>query len=135
MSGSASKHSIPSAYASTGCSVATLSGHYAFIQPAGLTARNSTGNEVPWQYVGIETSDGAGNTTVSYTAAVNGDIFTSQSAAGTYNVNSDCSGSLLFNSGNAAGLSANFVIASGGTEVFGLVTNSGDTASFVEKKQ
>lgn len=130
-----SKHIVPAIFASSGCSLSTLNGHYAVIQPAGLSGRNSTGNAVPWQYVGIETFDGAGNTSVSYTVAINGDIYTNQSATGVYNVNPDCSGSLLFNTGDAAGFSANIVVASGGTEIFGVVTLSGDTASFVEKKQ
>jgi hypothetical protein len=126
---------VPAVYAASGCSVATLNGNYGFIQPGGFTTHNSaTGSEVPWQYVGIEAFDGKGNTNVNYTAAVNGATSTGQSSVGIYNVNSDCTGSLSFITGDAAGLNFNIVIVSGGAEVFAISTNAGDTATTIEKK-
>ena len=114
----------------------TLNSNYSFIQPAGFTTHNSTtGNEVPWQFVGVETFDGKDKTTVSYTAAVDGAISQNQAAAGTYTVNSNCTGSLSFTEGDAAGLTFDIAISGGGAEVFAISTNSGDTATVVEKKQ
>ncbi len=134
--GTISKHAVPAVYAAGGCSNATLNGNYSFIQPAGFTTHNSTtGNEVPWQFVGVETFDGKVKTTVSYTAAVDGAIYQNQASAGTYNVNPNCTGSLTFTEGDAAGLILNIAISGGGAEVFAISTNSGDTATVVEKKQ
>jgi hypothetical protein len=132
-----SKHTLPRVYASSGCTDATLTGSYAFMQPAGFTNNHSgtKGREVPWQFVGIETFDGAGNTSVNYTAAVNGAISTNQASTGTYSVNSDCSGSLTFSSGDAAGYSANLAISDGGAELFAMSTNPGNTGTVVEKRQ
>jgi hypothetical protein len=132
-----SKHTLPRVYASAGCTDATLAGSYAFIQPAGFTAPHSgtKAKEVPWQFVGVETFDGAGNTSVNYTVAVNGAISTNQTGAGTYSVNSDCSGSLSFTSGDAAGYAANLAISDGGAEVFAISTNPGNTGTVVEKRQ
>lgn len=123
--------------AQNGCSASTLHGSYAFIQPAGYTTpgRSVQGNQVPWQFVGVATFDGAGNVSINYTAAVNGDIFTNQSSSGTYDVSSSCAGSMSFATGNASGSDANLAIVSGGTEAFGIFTNQGDTASFDLKKQ
>ncbi len=131
-----SRHAVRAVYAASGCSNATLNSSYSFIQPAGFTTHNSTtGNEVPWQFVGVETFDGKANTTVSYTAAVDGAIYQNQASAGTYTVNSNCTGSLSFTEGDAAGLTFNIAISGGGAEVFAISTNSGDTATVVEKKQ
>ena len=127
---------VPAVYASTGCTDATLTGHYAAIQPAGFTTLHSTtGREVPWQVVGVFTFDGKGSTSINYTAAVDGVVFTAQAAAGTYTVQSDCTGSLSLTTGDAAGYNANIVIRGGGAEVFGISTGAGDTASFDAKKQ
>jgi hypothetical protein len=126
-----SKHTVPAVYASTGCSAATLNGNYAVIQPAGFTS-----HELPWQFVGVVTFNGAGTTSVNYTAAVNGAIHTDQSSQdGTYKVNPDCTGSLSFTAGDAAGYAANIVIIGGGAEVFGISTSAGDTATFDAKMQ
>ena len=135
-----SKYTVPAVHASTGCSVATLHGNYGVIQPAGFTTHNSpNGSEVPWQFVGVETFDGNGGTSVNYTAAVNGAIFTElgpdKVSTGTYQVNPDCTGSLLITNGPAAPANFNIVIVGGGAEVFGISTDNGDTGTFDEKKQ
>jgi hypothetical protein len=134
--------SLPVVHASSGCSVSTLAGNYAVMQPAGFTAAGSStnGNEVPWQFVGVATFDGAGKVIFSYTAVINGNVFTNQTSSGTYTLNSNtlnsiCNGSASFTSGEGAGTDANIVIVGGGTEVFGIVTNIGSTASFDMKKQ
>lgn len=131
-----SRHAVPAVYAASGCSNAALNSNYGFIQPAGFTTHNApTGNEVPWQFVGVETFDGKGNTIVRYTAAVDGAISQNQASAGTYNVNSNCTGSLAFTEGDAAGLTFDIAISGGGADVFAISTNSGNTATVIEKKQ
>ena len=132
-----SRHGVPVVHAQSGCGVGTLTGNYGFIQPAGFTHTkpNGKGADVPWQFEGLSTFDGAGNASATYAGAINGQVFTNQTTAGTYTVNSDCTGSLAWTSGDAAGYTANFVIVDGGTEVFAVSTGSGDTASVILKKQ
>jgi len=132
-----SKHGLPVVHAQSGCSVATLTGNYGFIQPAGFITPGHAvkGAEVPWQLAGIMAFDGAGDVSASYSGAINGTVFTNQTASGTYAVNSDCTGSLSFTSGDAAGYTANMAIIGGGAELFGVSTGTGDTASFDAKKQ
>jgi hypothetical protein len=132
-----SRRDVQPVYAQSGCTDATLIGNYAVIQPAGFTTpkKATTGNEVPWQIVGVITFDGAGNASASYSGSLNGSVFTGQTTSGTYIVNSDCSASLSFTSGDAAGYTANMVIIGGGAEVFGTSTNTGNTASFDAKRQ
>jgi hypothetical protein len=114
------------------------------IQPAGLTTNNSSGNgstQVPWQFAGVVTFYPDGSVAASWTAAVDGAISGGdqnnfQSAKGTYTVNTaTCAGSLVLTQGQAAGLSANFFLAGGGAEIFGIMTNPGNTATFDAKKQ
>lgn len=132
-----SKRGVPVVHAQSGCSVATISGNYAVIQPSGFTTPSHSlkGAEVPWQVAGVITFDGAGDVSASYTSALNGEISTNQNSSGTYTVNSDCTGSLSFASGDAAGYSANMAIIGGATEVFGISTETGNTASWDAKKQ
>ena len=129
--------SLPVVHAQSGCNLGTLTGNYAFILPAGLTTPSKTvqGNEVAQQAVGVLNFGVGGNVSVSYTVAINGDVFTNQTGSGTYAVNSSCTGSATFTAGDAAGSDVNLVILGGGTEVFGIFTNAGSTASFVMVKQ
>ena len=129
--------SLPLVHAQSGCSNASLIGNYAAIQPAGFIAPGHSvkGAEVPWQVVGTFTFDGANSVSANYTAAVNGTIYTSQTASGSYTVNSDCTASLSFTSGEASGYTANMVIIAGGAELFGIASGNGDTASFDAKRQ
>ena len=93
------------------------------------------GAAVPWAGEGVVTFDGAGGVSASYNTAVNAHIFTNQTTAGQYTVNSDCTASLLFTSGDAAGFTADMVIIGNGVEVFGVSTNPGNTMTFDLKKQ
>ncbi len=81
------------------------------------------------------TFDGAGNISTSFTVAFRGMISTGQSSTGTYTVNSDCTGSISFTTGDAAGLIFNMVIIGGGTKVFGINTFPSFTETFDAKKQ
>jgi hypothetical protein len=127
---------LPVVHAQSGCNNATLTGNYGLIWSGFATpAHSTTGNEVPWAGAGVVTLDGAGNFSASWTTALNGKIFTDQTGAGTYAVNSNCTGSLSFTSGDAADFTANLVIIGSGTEVFATSTNAGNTLAFDFKKQ
>lgn len=118
------------------CSNAALSGGYA-ITWSGYTNPNGTqpGSQVPWVGIGNGTFDGAGNVSFDYSGSINGQVFTGQSTSGTYTVNSDCTASLSFTSGDAAGFTANMVLIGEGKEVFGVSTGTGDSMTFDLKKQ
>jgi hypothetical protein len=87
----------------------------------------------PIAAVGVLRFDGAGLASLSFTLAFNGGISTG-SDTGTYTVNSDCTGSISFTAGDAP-INFNMVISGGGTEVFAIVTSSGNTQTLDAKKQ
>jgi hypothetical protein len=119
----------------TGCSNATLTGDYAITlagfgtPPSRPVPANST---VPVAFAGLVTFDGAGNFTGSFTMSHNGDISTLPSEAGSYTVNSDCTGSIT---DDTTGTHFATVILAGGTEAFGIETDNGTAAIFDAKKQ
>jgi len=67
--------------------------------------------------------------------AVEGGVFTGLTTSGTYNVSSDCTGSITYTAGVASGETQDMVIVSGGTEIFGIDAVPSTTATFVAKKQ
>jgi hypothetical protein len=81
------------------------------------------------------TFDGEGNVSFNYSGSLNGTVFTGQSTSGAYSVNSDCTASLVFTSGDGAGFTANMVLLEDGKEVLGVDTGAGDTMTFDLKKQ
>jgi len=127
-----SKHSVRAVYAQSGCSVATLNGNYA-LNSSGFTTHGrgpGKGADVPVANVGIETFDGAGTTSASFTNAFNGAI-SPLTAEGTYTSNSDCTGSI-----SLPGVGTfNTVIIGGGAEIFGIVTTPTWTYTLDWKKQ
>jgi hypothetical protein len=124
-------------YAQSGCSLANLTGNYAFSHP-GFTSKNLRGNPLPAAAVGVFTFNGAGSFSATYTDMSPGKptyIPVQGGGAGSYTVNSDCTGSAGFTSGDAAGLTYNLVIIGGGTEVFGINTTPFLIAAVDFKKQ
>ena len=116
------KHGVRAVYAQSGCSLATLSGRYAF-SASGFTPKGSMGNLLPAAAVGVFTFDGAGNLSTTYTDVSPGKptyIPLEGTGSGTYTVNSDCTGSASCTTGDCAGITWNTVIISGGAEVFGI---------------
>lgn len=134
-----SKHSVPTVYASSGCTVATLNGHYAFTD-SGFAAPPRepvilSTPEVPVAATGVLTFNGAGNVSFNFNLAINGSIFPPSSDTGTYTVNSDCTGSMSFTSGDIVPVGFSMVIIGGGTEVVGILTDPGNTQTYDAKKQ
>jgi len=135
MTTSESKHGVRAVYAQSGCTVATLNANYAFTDSGwGNPRRPQIGPEVPVAVVGVLGFDGAGNSSLNFTLAFNGSISPPLSNTGTYTVNSDCTGSISFTAGDIP-INFNMVIIGGGTEVFGMVTSTGNTQTWDAKKQ
>jgi hypothetical protein len=130
-----SKHAVRTVYAQSGCSVATLNGNYAFSQPGwGSLHGQGQGNQLPFFNVGVVAFDGTGTVSVSFTNVQSG-VVSTETDAGTYTVNPDCTGSLSFTTGPGAGATFNMVIIGRGAELFGINTSAGFTSSFDAKKQ
>jgi hypothetical protein len=115
---------VPAVHAQ--CTNATLTGKYAFSQ-TGFISNSQKGSPLPAAVVGVSTFDGAGNVSATYTDMSPGKpggygTPIQGTGSGTYTVNSDCTGSVSFTSGDAAGITLNMVIISGGTEVFSINT-------------
>lgn len=133
--GPMSKHNQFSVHAQSGCSNATLSGNYAFLAPGFIIPRGKA-NEVPFAAEGVVAFDGDGNVSSSgFTAVSGGVIFTPQSGTGTYTVNPDCTGSISFTGGDAAGLNLNLAIIGGGSELFAIYATPSFTVTLDGKKQ
>jgi hypothetical protein len=98
------------------------------IQWSGFTTQS--GVSVPWVGTGTIGFDELGNVWTNYTSSVNGVIYTDQSASGTFKVNKNCTGTITFTSGDAAGFTATFVITYGGEYNIGTDTTPGDTMTF-----
>jgi hypothetical protein len=89
-----------------------------------------SGSQVPWVGTGTINFNELGDVWANYTSSVNGVIYTDQSAAGTFKVNKNCTGTLTFTSGDAAGFTATFVVTFGGSYEVGTDTTPGDTMTF-----
>lgn len=132
---SATDHDLPVVHAGRGCTDAALIGTYA-VKWSGFTNPNGTqGHQVPWAGAGTARFDGEGNVSSNYSTSINGEVFTAQTTSGTYTVNSDCTASLSFTSGDAAGFTASMVLIGDAKEVFGVDIDTGDTLTFDLKKQ
>jgi hypothetical protein len=125
-----SKRIVPVAHAQSGCSVTTLSGNYGFTG-SGFASPRAKAAEVPVAFSGLETFDGAGNLSATFTSANNGIISAGETTTGTYSVNSDCTGSASL----APAGTFNFVIVNGGVELMVIQTDPGDTVTFDAKKE
>jgi hypothetical protein len=125
---------LPLVHAQSGCSNATLSGNYGLTFQGFDIVRGGM-NSVPFAGAGVLGFDGGGNVSISLTTALNGQISPVDTSAGTYTVNSDCTGALSLTTGNAAGETLYLVIVSSGREVLGMSTLNTQTLTFDAKKQ
>lgn len=101
----------------TECANSTLSGNYAALIKGSVTG-------LPIAILDRATADGAGNLSGSGTVAFNGSVFTHTISA-TYAVNSDCTGSATFSTGQTQAL----VLVNEGHEV--LILETDNPAAFV----
>lgn len=113
--------------AGTGCSNATLKGTY---------SDQDTGTIVgvgPFAGVNVDSFDGKGNLTISGISSVNGSVFPGVEA-GTYQVNSDCTGTYTV-SGGGITVHAFFVIDDAGNELKIVITDPGNVINCIARKQ
>ena len=129
------KHRVTVVHAQGGgCTDATLRGNYAFSQPGWSPLVRGQGAQLPFFNVGVLAFGGTGTFSVSLTGVFHG-VVSSETDAGTYTVNRDCTGSLSLTTGPSAGLTFNMVIVGGGAEAFAINTTEGFTSSVDAKKQ
>jgi hypothetical protein len=125
---------LPVVHAQSGCSTATLSGDYGFIFQ-GFDTLRAGANSVPFAGAGVMAFDGAGDVSISFATALNGKISTGATGTGTYTINSDCTGTASFTTGDAAGETLNLVIVGGGREALGMSTLNTQTFTIDAKQQ
>ena len=97
------------------CNLQTIKGSY-----AGFVKGEIPGVPLGVQGAPVTTFDGAGNFTDSDGVVFGGNFFPGLSSAGTYTVNSDCTGTL-----DHGGSIMRLLIVDNGKEIFGLVTDFG----------
>jgi hypothetical protein len=121
-----------------GCSNAALMGRFAVVDNGFITVQAQAG---PFADVGTLTFDGKGNTTGTAMASQNGNIFP-LNMAGTYTVNSDCTGTFTLNvtipipgAPQLPPIHAYFVIDDNGKEFRSISTDSGRVVTTVGRVQ
>ena len=118
---------VPAARAN-GCSAATLSGTYADQDNGTIIGVG------PFAGVNLDTFDGHGRMTSKGVSSVNGTV-SPGSAAGTYQVNPDCTGTYSVHDAHGDTFDAFFVIADGGNELRIVITDAGTVINCVARKQ
>jgi len=83
----------------------------------------------PVAFNGLLTLDGAGNLSGHASGSVDGQIFSQQSVSGTYQVKSNCTGTMTFQVSGQQEQHASFVVVSGGQSMLLLETDSGTVVS------
>jgi hypothetical protein len=118
------------AYAQSGpaCTNNAIAGTYSFTC-SGWIAAGPSGPFLPMMQVGVATGDAAGNWSGVGTVNVGGQTIPNASLIGKTNVNSDCTGNIVYNKGTAAELNINYVANLKTDQIFGLVINPGTVAS------
>jgi hypothetical protein len=111
---------VPVVHAQSGCSKGSLRGSYGFQIKGTIVGFGPIGG------IARVTFDGAGDFTQTDNVTVNGfpPIAPNRPGSGTYDVNSDCTGTQTLNSGGQV-IHTKFVIAENGKEVFDVVTDPG----------
>jgi hypothetical protein len=104
--------------AQSGCSVQSVSGTYGYAHTGYVVV---SGNLNFFAAAGTFTADGNGGFDGIDTTSTNGVITRNRKYSGTYTVGSNCTGSLVFSSGNQVLANMDFVL-----------TNSGKTVKFIQ---
>jgi hypothetical protein len=108
-----------------GCTLATLKGTWGFVFNGTIIGFG------PIAVVGLATFDGAGHWSRDERAVVNGNVLRRELIAGTYTVDSDCTGTTSDSTGN----SSDFVLVAHHKEMFAIGTGPGSVATITLKKQ
>ena len=116
-----------------GCSNATLNGSFAYTGTGFVVTPAAAAG--PFAEVGVQTFDGKGTTSTTFTASQNGNIFQA-TLTGTYTVNPDCTGTFNLPA-PALGISIPvfFVIDDGATEFQAIETLPGVVFTRLGRRQ
>ena len=114
------------------CTVATLKGSYGYSVTGALTAGPSAG---PFAAVGRFTFDGLGTFQNVRTISRNGTILPQVAGTGTYTVNTDCTGSVVFTDGGVVTLGTDLVIDDRGDGIRMIATSPGTVLVVSGRKQ
>jgi hypothetical protein len=118
------------------CSLQTIRGSYGISTTGSIVSAGPIGLVAD---VGVITFDGSGGVSQTSTVSLNGTIIPSRSSlAGTYEVNSDCTGDLSLTLPTPTGpapSTSHFVIVHNGEELLTIVTGAGRVLSGNAKRQ
>ena len=120
-------------HAQSGCSVANLTGGYGYSLSGYYF--DSAGNTNYFSAAGIFTADGNGNTTGKESDSFSGQILQGDPLAGTYTVNSDCTGTLTTNSMTSGSANYDFVFTNGRSQLQLVETDAGNNVTGQAMKQ
>ena len=102
------------------CSVATLHGTYLFAQN-GVEIKGN--DQRPFALAGYDVFDGNGEVKGVASGNFNGETFRNERSSGTYTVKADCTGTVTFTEGTAAGTHYDLFIAPDGSTYTFVQTN------------
>lgn len=114
---------IPHIKAQSGCSVQTLSAAYSYALSG--TYFDNLGNRYGYTAVGRLVPDGNGNFTAADTVSDGASVSRGNQYSGTYTVNNDCTGTVIFKNSKGA-VYANYDI---------VITNNAKSVSIIEADQ
>lgn len=114
------------------CSVATLKASFGYTVTGSLAGGPSAG---PFAAVGRITFDGSGNFANIRTISRNGAITSRAQGIGTYSVEPDCTGALVFTDGGVVTLGTDLVITGDGDEIRMIATSPGTVLTIEGRRQ
>ena len=104
----------PQARADEGCTNASLSGAYGYTNKGFFYSSNGLGI---FASSGRFVADGNGNLTGADTLSIDGSVTRGRKYTGTYNINSDCTGTMIFQVGTAGANNFDIVWNDNGREI------------------
>ncbi len=111
------------------CTNRAIAGTYSFTCN-GWTPAGPGGSLVPMMEVGVATGDASGHWSGAATVNIGGQtIIPNAILTGQTEVNSNCSGNIVYNQGEPTELNINYVANLKTDEIFGLILNGGTVAS------
>ncbi len=115
------------------CTSATIRGAYGYVAGPGWSGL-STSNPIRLASIGRLTFDGVGHVSGPVAVSEQG-VISSTTFAGTYTVQPDCTGRILYGLGGAAQTAVNdFVVVDDGNEILSLVANPTQVWTSVAKR-
>jgi hypothetical protein len=116
------------------CHLSSLSGNYIYAQDGFIVSGSEATQRTPFAQVGRENFDGAGKMSGIYTASLNGKT-TSGHYSGTYTMNADCMGTVVFTDNFNQTFHFDVYSADGGEEFVFIQTDAGVVSSAFERRK